>query len=271
MQLSLREYLIASVLLSFSATILDTAYAFREGDLSIDTGTSVSFVSCPVYRNVDQGIKSGCWLAVDPATGIRFDVSNGRSKPQWGREVLVEGVVAEEKDVCGGPVLHPVRISVLPGDCNKHMLPPEGYKGRKFDLPKEVMQQLWIPRPVPEPPYGTQKYVIFFNFNSSFPLYQYSELILQKAAIYAKASHPNRVSVMGYAATNHYLVSDHNLAEDLKVAESRAKKMGLALIRLGVSESIITISWKGAAEPVAGGDEGLQEPSRRRVEISIEF
>ena len=269
---SIREYIAVAVLLFLTGGESVTA-AGQPHNNSVNTqyGNSLSFVACPVYRDVDQGIKSGCWLAVDPATGIRFDITRGRSKPQWGRQVLVEGIVADEQDVCGGVVLRPVRISVLPGYCNKHMLPPEGFKGRKFELPGEVMQQLWVPRPVPEPPYGTQRYIIFFDFNSSFPLYQYSELILQKAAIYAKASRPKLIRVTGYAATEDYVVSDNHLKENLAVAESRAKKMGLALQRLGVPKSIIKVTWKGNSEPVQGGDEGLQEPSRRRVEIMLEF
>jgi outer membrane protein OmpA-like peptidoglycan-associated protein len=232
---------------------------------------TISFIACPVYRDVDQGIKSGCWLATDPASGIRFDISHGRSKPQWGREVLVEGKTSRGEDLCGGIVLQPVRIAVLPGHCNKHMLPAEGFEGRKFVLPDETMQQMWVARPVPQPPYGPREYVIFFGFNSSFPLYQYSEIILEKASIYAKASRPKRIKVTGYAATDRYKVSDRILVEDLAVAEARARKVGLALQRLGVPQSIINVSWHGRAGPVAGGDNGLSEPSRRRVTISIEF
>ena len=267
---SIKEHVTVVVLLSLLGITDVTAGSLQNSDVNFD-GKNLSFIGCPVYRNVDQGIKSGCWLAVDPANGIRFDVTRGRSKPQWGREVLVEGIVADEHDVCGGVVLQPVRISVLPGYCNKHMLPPEGFNGRKFELPKEVMQQLWVPRTIPEPPYGPQKYVIFFGFNSSFPLYQYSELILEKAAIYANASRPKRVAVTGYAATKDYVVSGTHLVEDPAVARSRATKMGLALQRLGVPGSILKITWKGNSLPVPGGDEGLLEPSRRRVEISIEY
>ena len=54
----------------------------------------VRFVACPVYRDTDAGKKSGCWLADDPATGRRYDVSQSPTKPDWNFEVLVEGRVA---------------------------------------------------------------------------------------------------------------------------------------------------------------------------------
>ena len=71
------------------------------------------FVTCPIYRDTDAGRKSGCWLGTQVETSQRFDVSNSPDKPLVGRQMLVEGVVSNEKDICGGTVLQPVRISVL--------------------------------------------------------------------------------------------------------------------------------------------------------------
>jgi outer membrane protein OmpA-like peptidoglycan-associated protein len=253
----------AATILVFLAGFAATATAGEQA------AEPISFVSCPVYRDVDLGPKSGCWLATDPASGIRYDVGAGRSKPQWGREVLVEGIVSKTPNRCGGVVLEPVRIAVLDGFCNKHMLPAEGFPGRAFQLPAEVLQQTWVPRPEPQPPLGPRQFVIFFGFDSSFPLYQYSEIILEKAALYARASKPSRIVVTGYAATDAYIVSGRSLAEDSGVARARANKVALALERLGVPASIIKVQWRSSPEPVPGGDEGLVEPSKRRVVISM--
>lgn len=230
---------------------------------------SLRFIACPVYRDIDLGPKSGCWLATDPASGIRYDIGSGRSKPQWGREVLVEGVVSQDPDSCGGVVLQPVRVAVLPGHCNKHMLPAEGFAGRAFELPAEVMQQMWVPREAPTAPFEAREFVIFFGFDSSFPSYQYSEIILEKAALYALASEPSRIEITGYGATQPYEVAGRILAENESVARSRAEKVALAFTRLGVPESVIDVRWESGAEPIAGGDDGLAEPSKRRVVISI--
>ena len=40
-----------------------------------DTRNLVRFVACPIYRDADSGRKSGCWLATDPASGIRYDLA----------------------------------------------------------------------------------------------------------------------------------------------------------------------------------------------------
>jgi hypothetical protein len=133
---------------------------------------SVTFVACPVYRDTDNGRKSGCWLATDPATGIRYDVTQSRSKPQMGREILVEGLLANNTqapgnaqaqaqaqpppqaqamaqapgagpptahehgadDPCGGAVVAPAHVSVLTSTCPRYMLPAEGYPGRRFHV-----------------------------------------------------------------------------------------------------------------------------------------
>ena len=236
-----------------------------------ENAATISFVSCPVYRDVDRGPKSGCWLATDPASGIRYDIGAGRSKPQWGREVLVEGVVSDTEDRCGGVVMKPVRIAVLPGACNKHMLPAEGFSGRAFELPAEVMQQIWEPRKEPEAPYSPREFVIYFGFDSSFPLYQYSEIILEKAALYARASQPASITVTGFAATEPLEVSGRALVERADIGRERAEKVALALERLGVPGEKIDLQTRTNPEPWPGGDEGLVEPSRRRVVIELDF
>jgi len=164
----------------------------------------VEFISCPVYRDTDAGLKSGCWLATDHSSGLRYDISRGRTKPQIGKEIMVEGIATGADDTCGGVILKPIRVSVLQNSCKEFMLPAEGYPGLPFSLPDRVLQPLDHPRPKPEPPYGPRSFTIYFDFNSNFPIYQYSELILEDAAIYIKASRPKRVDVTGYAATDDY-------------------------------------------------------------------
>jgi len=110
------------------------------------------FVTCPIYRDTDAGRKSGCWLADDPATSIRYDVSSAPSKPDWNYAVLVEGIVAATsplQDTCGGLVLDPVRTSILPERCPRHMLPAEGFRGRPFSLPVRNVAPASVVRPVP--------------------------------------------------------------------------------------------------------------------------
>lgn len=231
----------------------------------------VSFVACPVYRDTKAGEKSGCWLATDPESGIRYDISRGRTKPQIGRKILVEGKVTEDAENCGDPALEPVWTSVLPEDCPDHMIPAEGYPGNKFELPEEVMQPIWVERELPEGPYEPKTYHIYFDFNSDFLIYQYSEVLLEDIALYIEASDPEQVVITGYAATQDHQVSDRVIAEKPEVARARAEMVATALRRLQIDPDKLKVQWKKAAEPTEDGDRGLEYASRSRATVELKF
>jgi outer membrane protein OmpA-like peptidoglycan-associated protein len=272
---------------------------------------SVTFVACPVYRDTDNGRKSGCWLATDPATGIRYDVTQSRSKPQMGREILVEGLLATSTndntstpvlasgqapgkaqapaqgmeqppgagpppahepgadDPCGGAVIAPVHVSVLTSTCPSFMLPAEGHPGRRFHLdPTLVLPPSDVMRPPLPPPYPPRDWIIEFSYQSDFLQYQYSEVILDEIARYVLASHPRRVEVIGHAVTQTRVVSEHSLAEQSPLARARAEIVAEALRRLGVTDTLMRVAWN-ENPPAIRGDDGLPEPSRRRVDIRV--
>jgi outer membrane protein OmpA-like peptidoglycan-associated protein len=235
------------------------------------TVKAVSFITCPVYRDTNQGRKSGCWLADDHESGLRYDIGGGRAKPQIGHEVLVEGVMANAPDVCGGAVLAPVHTAVLETRCPAVILPPENFPGRAFQVSaKSVLLPMDVERPLPPPPYESQQWVIQFNFQSDFLLYQYSEVILDAAARYIKASGARRIFVTGYAATKGMQVSGRTLSESSALAKIRAESVAEALRRLGVDSRLMHVSWRKDPEPIAS-DGGLEEPSKRRVTIRSEL
>ncbi|CAN5407300.1 hypothetical protein BH09PSE4_BH09PSE4_03190 [soil metagenome] len=235
-----------------------------------DSSAAVRFITCPIYRDVDAGRKSGCWLAEDRATGIRYDVSTAPSKPDWNREVLVEGRRAwGAGDPCGGIVLDPVRTSVLPGACTRQMLPAEGFAGRKFVLPRRNIAPMSVARAVPPGPYGSRTFRLFFDFDQAFLIYQYDDYLIDNAIAWIRAAKPRAIAVTGYAATTPSTVSGRDIAENPAIARVRAEKIALALVRLGVDRKIISIRWRGHAAPVEDeGADGLADPSRRRVDIS---
>jgi outer membrane protein OmpA-like peptidoglycan-associated protein len=236
-----------------------------------DAPKAVSFIACPIYRDTNQGRKSGCWVADDHESGTRYDIGGGRAKPQIGHEVLVEGVIANSPDVCGGAVLVPVHTAVLESRCPAVMLPPENYPGRAFQVSaKSVLPPMDVERPLPPPPYEPQQWVIQFNFQSDFLLYQYSEVILDAAARYIKASGARHVDVTGFAATRAFRVSDRDLSEPGSLAKARAESVAEALRRLGVDPRLMHVSWREDPKPIAV-DDGLEEPSKRRVTIRAEL
>ena len=102
-------------------------------------GERVSFVSCPIVRDTST---VPCWLSEYEGVlyflTLQTDVSAPVNPPWLGHKVLVEGVVADEPDICGGRVLKPVALSVmqeLDGSCNT-LLPAEDRYNLTFEPPR---------------------------------------------------------------------------------------------------------------------------------------
>src|SRR5690606_9621566 len=84
-------------------------------------GEHISFVSCPVVRDTRS---VPCWISEYEGTTyyltIQSDVSAVVQPPMLGHQVLVEGKVTAQPQICGGVVLEDVRLSVMPeldGNC----------------------------------------------------------------------------------------------------------------------------------------------------------
>jgi hypothetical protein len=230
----------------------------------------IRFIACPMYRDTDQGKKSGCWLADDAATGMRYDVGMGPVKPDWNHEVLIEGRVSTTADACGGVVLDPVRVSVLPGACTRHSLPAEGHPGRVFALPQRNVRPLYEARATPAPPYAEKTFTLTYSWEADFTIYQLDDFYLDQAITWIRAVRPSRITVTGYGATRPAQVSGRTIAESPGIAQRRAQTVTESLVRLGVDPARIRTEWRNSAEPSdAPGADGLAEASRRRVDIRV--
>lgn len=234
------------------------------------SGELHSFIACPIYRDTDAGRKSGCWLADDPS-GARYDVTLGPVKPQVGHMVLIEGLKSEEPTTaCGGAVLTPVRVAVLAETCPRQIIPAETFPGRPYKSPPEQLAPTDVPRVLPPPPYAEKVFSIYFEYDRDFLIYQYSELILEKIMLYAKASQAKRVHVAGFAATVPWVLQGRLLREPMALAKSRAQMVAESLRRLGVPESSLVVEWHGTPAPTQDLEGGkLPEPSKRRVVVTI--
>ncbi|MES3021755.1 MAG: hypothetical protein V4857_09260 [Pseudomonadota bacterium] len=229
---------------------------------------AVGFLACPVYRDTDAGRKSGCWLATDPATGVRYDVSEALNKPMIGRMVLVEGRPAGTADICGGIALNPVRVAVLEQACAEVMVPAEGYPSKPSVLPAEFLLPLAVPRKQPAPPFSQQAYQIGFTYNDDRLVYQSVETTLERAMLYAVASKARAVRVTGYADVKGFKVSGQHLAEPAALAKARAEMVTLALVRLGIPAKSISTTWR--TDPAAlDASEGMENASKRRVSVTV--
>lgn len=233
-----------------------------------ETGDLVQFVTCPIYRDTEAGRKSGCWLADDLATGRRYDVTQSPYKPDWSKQVLVEGRVSDEgSGLCGSPVLNPVRTSVLSEPCPRHMIPAEGFPGRAYSLPDRNIAPLGVERDVPPGPYETTTFYAFFEFDRAFIVYQYDDYLLDKAVTWIRAAEPRKLVVTGYAATDPAEISGQRLAERPEVARERAEAVALTLQRL-LPDIEIETRWETASQPADLPDaDTLPGQSQRRVDI----
>ena len=233
---------------------------------------TVTFVACPIYRDTDAGRKSGCWLADDAKSGVRYDVTEALIKPLLGREVLVEGVIKNrDTQSCGGVILEPVSVSVLESECKAHLIPSEGYPSRRFILPAKTLQPASVPRVPPPPPYTTREFSMYFELHGDFLLYQHSEVIIDEAATYIKAAKPKRIVVTGYADTQGFDASGQRIRESMDIARGRAAMLTEALLRLGVDERLIVQRASGDAPDDAMTQQGLKHAAKRRATLRIEI
>ena len=100
-----------------------------------------NFVSCPIVRDTPS---VPCWLAEYDGElyflTLQTDVSAPVTPPWLGHRVLVEGTVARDRPrICGGVVLEPVVLSVLPeldASCNTPVLPAEERYNLTFEPPR---------------------------------------------------------------------------------------------------------------------------------------
>jgi len=232
-------------------------------------GAYKRFVSCPIYRDTDAGRKSGCWITTQTETGERLDVSNSPDKPLAGRQMLVEGVVSNEKDICGGVVLQPVRISVLQEPCPEVIIPAEGWPSKPSVLPPNVIAPLGVPRKMPAAPYQETQFHLIFDYDSDFLVYQSVELTIENATLYAQASKAKRVLVTGYADTRGVEASGRVFKEPLSLGKARAEMTAEALRRMGVPAARIDVAWRGDPTPLPD-QAPMLDASKRRVTVTVQ-
>lgn len=242
------------------------------GASAADTAQQIRYIACPTYRDTDSGLKSGCWLATDPQTGVQWDISLSPYKADWNFAVLVEGTAAAGGDQpCGAPVLEQARSSRLSTACVRHMLPAEGYPGRRYTLPPRNIRPLANPPAPPPGPYAERTFSLFFEFDRSFVVYQYGDFLLDQAVHWIRATSPRRLVITGYAASEPETVSGEVIAERPEVAQERADALALSLSRVFPGLEIETRAVSEAGVINHPDADGIAGQSQRRVEISAQF
>jgi len=235
-------------------------------------GERISFVSCPIVRDTRT---VPCWLAeYDGETyylTIQTDVSAPVTPPMLGHLVLVEGVVSDAPRICGGIVLEPVRLSVMPeidANCNTLLpaderytidfnpRPPGPSAGRLAFAPNPSGQP--EPRPALE---GPQTVDVYFDFDRGVSFRHPSDLM--SIVRIARDLPARRVRITGVRGA-HLLSDGTLLRESAGVGQRRAEEVARLLRGAGL-EVEPEIDWiDGEAEA-----DGIDDWRSRRVTVVL--
>jgi len=244
---------------------------FAADDASKPSGEYKAFVSCPIVRDTKT---VPCWLAEYKGEtyylGIQTDQAAAFQPPQLEHQVLVEGSVAAGPRICGGIVLKPIKISVIPDidrSCTT-MLPaideytvPFATRGPGPNNPSNGL----IRRPAPsepKPPFTVREFTVYYDFDAERA--GRMTRIITEAMSYAVAAHAKRVDIMGYRAAVH-LSDGADFSEYPWIAQHRAEIMAETLREIGVPAATIHAAWKSDPELGVGAD----APSKRRLTIVV--
>lgn len=217
---------------------------------------SLAFVACPIVRDTS---KVPCWLSEYGGElyylGIQSDVSAPFNPPSLGHMALVEGVPQNGERVCGGIVLEPVKVSVMPElspECDKLLMvdpryelpfepprPPGPSGGRLAFAPPE-------PPPRPEPPFVARTFDIHFPFEGSIDFK--TPGALQEVWDYARDIKATRIDIEGRRAAVR-LTDGTVIQEREGIGEVRAREVARMFEGLVDSVETITISHSEDAIP----------------------
>lgn len=236
--------------------------------------TRLNFVSCPIVRDTPT---VPCWLARYEGElyylGIQTDVSADFHPPYLGHEVLVEGMIAdEERRICGGIVLEPIRISVMPelnGACNT-ILPvdprytidfnprPPGPSGGRLAFADPQPAE-----PVAEPPAsGPRTFTFYFEIDRGIAFGHPGRF--GEIQRYADRIGATRITVSGSRGAT--LLSDGRLVtESESIARRRSEQVAELLAGIGV-DAAIEVQYS----PEAARADGIDDWMSRRVDVLVE-
>jgi hypothetical protein len=218
----------------------------------------LSFIACPIIRDSKT---LPCWLAEYDGE-LYYLGQQGRSgnsfyPPQLKHQALVEGVIKDGSRICGGIVLEPVTVSIMPEldlNCTTILPAEEG-----LEPPKPV------PYPKNEPfPNDTRAFTILFDFDNDF-LSLHKTRIAGEAVRIAKLASPKKIEINAYRGTT-LLSNGQKMIEKEAIAQQRADKLIDIFVGLGFSKEMLVVNVKTKPEPC----DGLHDAEKRRVVIRFQ-
>ncbi len=230
---------------------------------------NLAFISCPIVRDTSS---VPCWLSEFRGQlyylGIQTDVSADFNPPSLGHKVLVEGTVAASgQEICGGLVLDPVKVSVLPElspECNTLLMAEDRYE-LPFEAPRPPGPSAGRlaftpppPPPLPEAPFPERTFVVPYDFDGTVTFE--SPRFLTPALDYARHVRARRIEITGYRASVA-LSTGEVVTERERLGTIRAEQVAALLQGAGLTEPEYEV--RGVDRPETG------TPELRRVEIRI--
>lgn len=239
-------------------------------------GDRLSFVSCPVVRDTRT---VPCWLAEYGGETwfltLQTDVSAPVNPPWLGHKVLVEGVVSARAPICGGRVIEPVTLSVLPGldaSCNT-VLPAEDRYDLTFEPPRPPgpsRGRLAFGDPATRSPApgdaGAAQTPLEFSLSYEFDgmvAFRHAQT-LQRILESARAAKTTRLRITGYRSASR-LSDGTEMREREAIARERAEQVRDLLRGAGLDGVDYELKWKDLSKR----PDGVADAAGRRVEVSI--
>jgi hypothetical protein len=236
--------------------------------------TQRNFVACPIVRDTST---VPCWLAEYKGETyfltLQTDVSAPVNPPQLGHKVLVEGVVSDEPRICGGIVLKPVTLSVLPEldhSCST-MLPAEERYNLTFEPPRPpgpskgrlaFAQDPAVPRPTPAAVApGPRTFTLQYDFDGLIGFRHGGQL--SQIHDFAQKTKATRIEVTAYRAAA-LLSDDTVLTERDDIAQRRAEQVAQLLKDSGLPNVTYDVRWRDAARP-----DGVTDAALRRADVIV--
>jgi hypothetical protein len=230
----------------------------------------LNFVGCPIVRDTSS---VPCWLAEYKGElyflTIQSDVSAPVTPPWLEHRVLVEGTVSNEPRICGGIVLKPVHLSVLPerdASCTT-MLPAEPRYDLTFEPPRPPgpsKGRLAFDQPpasaAPAAPPTT--IVVPYDFDGlvgfNHPRY------LTQALDAARTLEARLIEIAGYRGAVR-LSDGHTMVEAPGIGKRRAEQVAMLLKGAGLTTPSYAVRWHEQPARATGVDDYLS----RRVVITL--
>ena len=231
-----------------------------------------NFVACPIVRDTQSVL---CWLAEYDGEvyflTLQTDVSAPVTPPWLGHRVLVEGTAARDRPrICGGVVLEPVVLSVLPeldAACNTAVLPAEDRYNLTFEPPRPPGPSAGRlafagSTPTPAPTEAPHEFTLRYDFDGLVVFRHAGDL----TAIFdaARARKARRIAITGYRGTV-LLSNGATLTEQPSLARRRAEQIATLLRGAGLTDIDYEIDWQD--EP--GAANGVNDAALRRVTVEL--